>query len=240
LKALGLAGLLLLWGPGSAAAGGARVLLTGVYAPETLRFAATRAFTEYAEAGSLEASQRSKPGFGGELGLEYDFTAHIGVRGSLAYVRRLGDARYEARLPHPLYLDQHRLVSGSAGGLDRREATLSLELVAILGSGPVQVSLLGGGAFFQVDVSVVGDLQKREAYPYDSVDVTGLSSRRLQDRPIGYTAAVGLDWRIGGHFGLGLQGRYSRARVRLQEPEGDSLAFNAGGLQAGFGLRLLF
>lgn len=238
MRRLALLALLLV--PGEASAGGARILLSGVALPEVLRFEETRSFTEYAETGSLQASYRKRAGFGGELGLEYDFTPHLGLRGSLSYVRRTGSASYAARLPHPLYLDRHRLASGEAGGLDQREAMGNLDLVLILGDGAFRVSLLGGVAFFRVDATLLADVQKRESYPYDDVEITGVTSRRLTDTPIGYAGGLGLDWRLGRRFGLGLQARYARARVRLGVSEGDTVVFDAGGLQAAFGVRLWF
>lgn len=240
MRLAGLGVLALLCGSASASAGGARILLTGVYAPETLGFAESRSFVEYAEPGSIEASYTMQGGFGGELGVEYDFTRHLGLRASLSYTMRRGDARYEARLPHPLYLDRDRLVDGSAGGLEYREAIGSVDLVLLLGNGPVQVSVLGGAAFFRVDAEALGEIQRTEAYPYDTVEVTGVSTRRLRDTPIGYGAALGLDWRLSHRFALGAQARYSRAQAKLSASEGDTIAFDAGGLQAGVGLRLLF
>lgn len=235
-----LAALALLSWAGSARAGGARILLTGVYTPETVAFTESRTFVEYAEEGSLDASYTMKRGFGGELGVEYDFVPRFGIRASLSLTRRTGEASYQARLPHPLYLDSDRLVAGSASGLEYDEAVGSLDLVLILGGGPVQVSLLGGVAVFRVDANLVGDLQRNETYPYDAVEVTGVTRRSLRDTPVGYGGAVGLDWRLSNRFGLGAQARYSRARARLSSSSEATIAFDAGGLQAGLGLRLLF
>jgi hypothetical protein len=236
----GLCALALLsWAQG-ASAGSARILLSGVYTPETLAFGESRTFVEYAEEGSLEAGYTMKRGFGGELGVEYDFIRQLGVRASLSYVPRKADARFEARLPHPLYLDHGRVVAGSEGGLQYREAMGSVDVVLILGGGPVQVSLLAGAAFFRVDAEVVGEVSRNEVYPYDSVEITGVTTRRLRDTPVGYGGAVGLDWRLSGHLGLGAQARYSRARARLAVSDQETIAFDAGGLQAGLGIRLLF
>lgn len=235
-----LAALALLSWTGSASAGGARVLLTGVYTPETVAFAESRTFVEYAEEGSLDASYTMDRGFGGELGVEYDFVPRFGIRASLSFARRTGDGSYEARLPHPLYLDSPRVVAGSAGGLEYDEAVGSLDLVLILGNGPVQVSFLAGAAVFRVDAKLLGEVQRRESYPYDVVEVTGITTRRLQDTPIGYGGAVGVDWRLSKRFGLGAQARYSRARASLPTAEGQSIDLDAGGLQAGLGIRLLF
>jgi len=240
VRAAGLLASALLCAAAGASAGEARILLTGVFAPELLRLSESRSFVEYAEQGSLRASYPMRHGFGGELGVEYDVTRRFGMRASVSYARRLGDGRYEARLPHPLYLDRDRLVNGSVGGLEYREAALSLDVVLILGSGPVQVSLLGGGAFFRVDAEVAGEIRKTEAYPYDTVELRGLGTRRLGASPIGYGGAVGLDWRLSRHFGLGAQARYNRARARLRASEDETIAFDAGGLQAGLGLRVIF
>jgi Outer membrane protein beta-barrel domain len=221
-------------------AGNARILVTGTYAPETLDFAESRTFVEYAEEGSLQAGYTTKHGFGGELGVEYDFIPRFGLRASLSYLSREQHASFQARLPHPLYLDHPRTVSGTVGGQDYREAVGSLDLVLILGNGPVQVSLLAGAAVFRVDAALLGDVSKNEEYPYDSVEITGVTTRRLRDIPVGYGGAVGIDWRLGRHFGLGAQARYSRAQARLEVSDQETITFDAGGLQVGFGLRLLF
>jgi hypothetical protein len=235
-----LAAVLLLSVPAGADAGGARILLTGVYTPETLGFGESRTFVENAEEGALEASYSMDRGFGGEIGVEYDFVPRFGIRASLSFARRNGEGTFEARLPHPLYLDHDRIVAGSAGGLEYDEAIGNVELVLILGNGPVQVSILGGVAVFRVDAKLLGDVQRNESYPYDTVELTGVTRRRLRDTPVGYGGAVAVDFRLSRHFALGVQARYSRARAELSASSDDTIAFDAGGLHAGFGLRLLF
>jgi opacity protein-like surface antigen len=240
VRASALGALLVLLVPGSAFAGGARILLTGVYAPETQGFDEARTFVEYAEEGSLAASYSMDPGFGGELGVEYDFVPRFGMRASLSYTRRSGDGSFEARLPHPLYLGSHRIVAGTVDALEYDEAVGNVDLVLILGDGPVQVSLLAGVAVFRVDAKLLGELRKNESYPYDAVEVTELTRRRLRDTPVGYGGAVGVDFRLSRRFALGVQARYNRAQARLSASSEDTITFDAGGLLAGFGLRLLF
>jgi opacity protein-like surface antigen len=223
----------------SAFAGEARLLLTGLYAPATLRFSESRSFVEYAEPASLEASLSMKSGFGVELGGEYDFTSHVGLRLSLSGARRSGAGRYEARLPHPLYLDRDRVAEASLPGLQYQASAASLDAVLLLGEGKLRVSLLAGTGPMRVEADVVGELHAMETYPYDSVDVSA-SKLRLHATPFEYGGALGLDCDFGHHLGVGAQARYSHTRASLRPPAGAPIDLDAGGLQVGVGLRFRF
>jgi hypothetical protein len=229
----------LLCATSSASAGEARLLLTGLYAPATLRFSESRSFVEYAEPASLEASFAMNNSFGVELAGEYDFTSHFGLRLSLSGARRSGAGHYEARVPHPLYLDRDRVAEASLPGLEYQAAAARLDAVLLLGEGRVRVSLLAGGGPMRVEADVVGELHAMETYPYDSVDVSA-SKQRLHATPFEYGGALGLDCSLGRHLGVGAQARYSHTRATLRPPEGMPIDLDAGGLQAGVGLRFRF
>ncbi|MGH2626697.1 MAG: hypothetical protein ACRDHY_08620, partial [Anaerolineales bacterium] len=105
-----------------------RAILNGAFAPTSLSYNETRKLTEFAEAGTLEASYKDDPGPGLDLGLQYNFTKHLGVLIGFSRVSRSGGGRYAASLPHPLYFNQHRKVDGSLAGYDYRESAAHLDL----------------------------------------------------------------------------------------------------------------
>ncbi|MGE5124923.1 MAG: hypothetical protein ACM3PV_01435, partial [Betaproteobacteria bacterium] len=84
-------------------------------------------------------------------------------------------------------------------------------------------------------------LTYNEAYPYDDLSLASAPARRVKASPTGLNVGGRLDYRLGRNLGAGVQLRYSRASVKLRATsDATQASFNAGGLQAGAGLRLYF
>jgi len=219
-----------------------RAILNGAFAPTSLSYNETRSFTEFAEPGTLDASYKDDPGPGLDLGLQYNFTRHLGVLLGFSRVNRSGGGTFAASLPHPLFFNQHRKVDGSLDGYDYTESAGHLDLVAIRASGAFEFAVFAGATKFSVKTDVVERLQYSHSYPYDSVTVTGTPKKRFSQSPMGFNVGGRLDYGLGRakRVGLGLQLRYSRASVEIVPAEGSTLKFDAGGLQLGVGARLFF
>lgn len=219
-----------------------RAILNGAFAPTSLSYDETRRFTEFAEPGTLDASYKDDPAPGLDLGLQYNFTKHLGVLAGFSRVSRSGGGTFSASLPHPLYFNQHRKVDGSLEGYDYMESAGHLDFVASRSSGAFELAVFAGATRFSVKTDVVDRLQYSHTYPYDSVTVTGTPKKRFSQSPKGFNVGGRLDYGLGRakRVGLGLQLRYSRASVEIAPTEGNSIKFKAGGLQLGVGARLFF
>jgi opacity protein-like surface antigen len=215
-----------------------KLLVDGVYAFK-LDYGEARSFEEFAEAGSLAVDYANEAGFGFGGGLQFDLTPRIGARAFVSYVNRDGTASFEASLPHPLYFDQPRSVSGELSGLAYKETSFDLDLVFTGRSGPLDFSLFAGGSLIKVEADLAGRLVKNEAYPYDEVDAS-LGTASVSDSPIGFNAGAGLDFRFSARVAFGAQFLYRNAKAKLATSDGGTLELDAGGPHVTAGLRFMF
>ena len=186
-----------------------------------------------------DTTYEAKTAFGFEGGLQYSFTKHLGLAASFASVTRDSTGSYSASLPHPLYLERPRKVSGEAAGLDYKENVVHSDVVVGGRSGALRFGAFAGASFFNVKADVLERIQYDQTYPYDTVTVTGTPLQKAQDSPIGWNAGASLDYALGARFGLGVQGRYSRAKAELAAGQG-TVKIDVGGLDLAFGVRIYF
>jgi opacity protein-like surface antigen len=219
-----------------------RVILNGAFAAAPLEYTESRQFREFAETGTLEASYKEDPGAGLDLGVQYNVMSHLGVSASFSVAKRNGGVSYSAGLPHPLYLNRARQASGDADGFEYQENAGHLDLVARASFGAFEGSAFAGVTRFSVKTDLVDSVQYSHSYPYDSVTITAVPKKTFSNSPTGFNVGGRLDYGLGRnkHFGVGVQLRFSRARVVLAPTEGNGVAFDAGGLQLAAGARLFF
>ncbi len=236
---LAIALTVLLLPAASAGAGEARIFLNGLYNLSSLKYSDSRTFTEFIEQGTLDTKYEAKAGPGFEGGLQYNFTKHLGLATSFASVTRDASGSYSASLPHPLYLDRPRKVSGEAAGLKYKENVVHADVVVSGTSGSLRFGAFAGASFFKVEADVLERIQYTQTYPYDTVQVTGTPLLKAKDSPIGWNAGASLDYAVAAHFGLGIQGRWSSAKAELAAGQG-TVKVDAGGFDAAFGVRIYF
>lgn len=164
------------------------------------------------------------------------FTVGAGVT---RYSQR-GDATVEARLPHPFFDAQFREVSGTTSALrGETSAHLLLGWMQPL-SARARLLVTAGPSFVSTEQTLVTDVRFSEAYPYDTAEFTGATTRRETRGAPGFNAGADLTWMFSRRMGAGALVQFTRARVRLNAGEGRRIAVDAGGVQAAAGLRLFF
>jgi hypothetical protein len=223
----------------SVRAGEARIFLNGLYNVSSIKYSDSRTFTEFTEQGTLDTTYEAKAAFGFEGGLQYSFIKHLGLAASFASVNRDASASYSASLPHPLYLDRPREVSGEVASLEYKETVVHSDVVVGGRSGSLRFGVFAGASFFKVQADVLERIQYDHTYPYDTVQVTGTPLQKAEDSPIGWNAGASLDYALGAHFGLGVQGRWSSAKAEMDTGQG-KVKVDAGGLDLAFGVRIYF
>lgn len=163
-------------------------------------------------------------------------TAGIGVT---RYSQRT-DARVEARLPHPFFDNQFRAIEGTTSTL-RGETAVHVLLGWMLPlSDRMRLTLTAGPSFVTVEQTLVNGVEFSEAYPYDTAEFTGASTRRPSRSATGFNAGADVSWMFTRRVGAGALVQASRARVRVSPAEGRSLTVDAGGFQIAAGLRAFF
>jgi opacity protein-like surface antigen len=219
-----------------------RLFVNGASTPGSIDFAQSRTFRQYAEDGQASSQYSAGSGLGFEAGVHYRFKPRLGAMLSVATASRDGALSYSATVPHPLYLDRARTVSGTQEGLSLGETTIHLDFVYQIESGAFEILFFAGPSRVALKTDVLSRLDYEDAYPYDEVSVSGVSLTEVSDSAFGVSFGAGLDYRFGKSrkFGIGAQVRYTTASATVAPPEGPTIDVATGGFQAAVGVRLSF
>lgn len=164
------------------------------------------------------------------------FTVGLGVT---RYSRR-ADAAVHARVPHPFFDNQFRDVEGTTSAL-RGETAAHLLLGWMMPlSDRLRMIVTAGPSMVSVEQTVVTGVQFSEAYPYDTAEFTGATTRRSTRSAAGFNAAADVMWMFSPRLGAGGLVQITRARARVAAGEGRTIAVDAGGAQVALGVRMIF
>jgi opacity protein-like surface antigen len=222
------------------ATGPFRLTLHGGFVSGSPSFSGTHTFTEFAEQGRIESQYKEDPGPGFEAGLAWRFARRLGVSGAVSFDRRKEAGSFSATLPHPLYFGVPRRAAGDFRGGTQRETAVHLDLAFLGGSGRLQWSAFAGPSLIGVKVDLVQRVDYTQAYPFDTVTVTGTPFARTSGHAVGFNVGAGLDWQVARHAAIGTQVRFSRASVALEPSADDRVDVDGGGAHLTAGLRLDF
>ena len=217
-----------------------RFSLHGGFVPGSPRFSGTRTFTEFAEQGRIESQYKEDPGPGFEASLAWKFRRRLGVSAAVSFDRRREAGSFAATLPHPLYFGVPRRTAGDFRGGTQRETAVHLDLAFLGGSGRLQWSAFAGPSLIGVKADLVQRVAYTQAYPFDTVTVTGTSFERASGHAVGFNLGAGLDWQVARHAAIGTQVRFSRATASLKPTADDRVDVHGGGAHVTAGLRLDF
>ncbi len=217
------------------------LFFNGAVAASPLEFAETRQFEMFKEQALIDSRYRDPQNLGFEIGGQFLIKGPIGLSASVEMFRNDREAAFEAFLPHPFFFEQFREIAGRRAGLSHDEKALHLDAVFSKSwAGRFIVDFFGGPSVFFTRTEVLVDVLYSEVYPYDAVVPLGAEYGSFEDHPLGYNLGASATYRIAGSLGVDFGLRFSRGRVRLNPPNGGAVEFDAGGLRAGVGIRLLF
>ncbi len=216
-----------------------RIDLGGAFALAPAGFSESRRITQFAEEGRIDTAYSGKGGPGFDAGLLYRVTRHIGAAVAFSAVSTDESGTFTASLPHPLYYGQPRQARGQLTG-SRKETAAHADLVFTASSDRLDLHLFGGPTWTSLRAGLLSDVQYSQAYPFDTVTVTGAPVVEESASRVGFNVGAGVDYRPAQRFGLGAQVRWSRAKVTLAPAAGASVEVDAGGLRIGVGARLFF
>ena len=150
-------------------------------------------------------------------------------------------ASVSAQVPHPIFFNRDRSISGASPLLTREERAIHLQALVVL---PVTRSFtvtgFGGPTFFEVQQQLVTDVSFTHAYPYDAAEFASAVTGQESSDAAGFNVGVDVAFYFTGNVGVGWLTRYSRATVELPSASGETLDIEAGGLHTTLGLRLRF
>jgi len=175
-----------------------------------------------------------------DLGVAVRLAGNLGLGVAYSYVSDKGTADVAADIPHPFYFNRRRAIAGQATGVRHTENAAHVDAVYLVVLPRLDVALSGGASFIQVEQDFVADVTFTESFPYDTAAFLSARLTRASASNTGYNAGVDLTWKVSRAWGVGGLVRFSRARVPLAADGLDFGKVDAGGVQAGAGLRLIF
>jgi hypothetical protein len=198
-------------------------------------------FEQYAEDGTIRAE------YPGHASLLLDVTAGVriwkraGIGGGVTRASGPRDVAVHAEVPHPFFIDQHRTVEGTATDLSRDETAVHVQLYwEPRLTGRMRVRLFAGPSFIDVTQDVVEGGNVTESYPFDDAAYGSARVGRASASGFGGHAGADLSWMLNRRIGAGVLVRYSRAGLDLNAPGSRTVSSDAGGFQAGIGVRAVF
>ncbi len=211
----------------------------GAQAPSR-SFTDTFTFDQYVETAQVQADYavKVKAFFDGGAAVRLWRSVGAGVA-----VSRFTDTRAAAvtgTVPHPFFFDRDRTITGAATGVARNETAVHVQIVAFVPAGRRWLlELSAGPTFLSVEQGFVTGVSYDESYPFDTATYRSATVQKIREHKAGYNVGGDVTFRLTPSIGLGAIVRYSRARVGF-DVNGARLDLDAGGLQAGGGMRVLF
>jgi hypothetical protein len=207
-------------------------------------FSGEQTFQQNLEQGSFtfERSVPKAPFYDAGLAVRLWRGLHAGA--AVSIFENTGSGEITARVPHPLFFNQQRTVTGEITGVERREVGQHVSVGwAIPAASGIDFMIFGGPSIFtteQVFVTTLTLTLDKEVYPFDSLAFPGAVTEKQRDHVIGYHAGVDMTWRFTDKVGVGLLVRYAKGRKDFTPTGGAPVEIEVGGLHAGGGLRLIF
>ncbi len=217
-------------------------------------WAAERTFTVsvtdtiFAETRTFETAYTNPTGASFDFGGGVMFTPEIGVGVSVVGTAHQSPADLFVRVPHPFAPNAHASDTAETDReLQRAEGSINIQLVgaAMIGD-KTRVRVFGGPTFFRVQQDLVSDIRYRQVFAIlgraNQVEITEYDvEEKVEATGWGFHVGADVSFFFNRVIGLGAFARFSRGSVDIEEPAtGDELTLDAGGIQAGGGLRLKF
>ena len=216
------------------------IAINGGYQATTTEFDQSFTFDLNREQGDTRVTYPVDAGVLFDGGVGVRLWRGLGAGVAVSRFVRDGTASTTTRLPHPFFFNQPREITGDAD-ITREETGIHVQaLYALPLSGSLQVVLSGGPSFLDVNQTLVERVNYTEEYPYDTATFTGVDTERANASAIGFNVGADVKWMFTRNVGVGGMVRFTKATVDLDAPNGGALSIDAGGAQAGAGIRFAF
>jgi len=221
---------------------GARISINAGLQPLSTTFDGSTSKPLNLETAIIDTTYRVNRAIWFDGGVSFTMRKDFGVGIAVSSFSKETETTVNATIPHPFFFQTPRAITGTPGGLMRDELVAHVQAVYVIGPiDRLEIAVEGGPSFFRVTHDVVSDVSFSEAYPYDSASFTAAASQRITRYKTGFNVGIDVGVRMGRSVGFGGLVRFSRASVDFPLPnENHTVTADAGGLQAGAGLRLYF
>ena len=220
----------------------------GVAASAQQDFTSAAAGFIYGEPAALAASYpQPSRGADFDFGGGFMFTPLLGLGVSLSGTAHEDPAGLGLIIPHPFYFNSSATAEGiTAVALQRQEGAFHIQLAAVPArSEQFSLRFFGGPSYFRVQQDTVEDISfTQSASPFSRlnvVTVTGFQGREIEGTGWGFHAGADVSVYFSRVLGVGGMLRFSKGSVEVFDPLSElTHDLDAGGVQAGGGLRLRF
>jgi hypothetical protein len=149
-------------------------------------------------------------------------------------------ASITAVVPHPLLFNAARTVQGTTSDVAHNERNVHVDVMYALPIHTLDVKVMAGPTYFNLKQDFVTQVAVIETYPFDTATFARASTTRLSKSVVGYNAGVDVSRLLSRQVGVGGLIRYSRGRARFANANVNRVTVQAGGLEAGAGIRIRF
>lgn len=177
--------------------------------------------------------------FGGGAGIR--LWRQLGAGVAFSSASRDDVASVQAQIPHPFFFERPRDIEGQSPSLSRSETAVHLQALYIVPSaGRLRIILSAGPSRIEVSQGTVTAIRYTEAFPFDTAAFDRADTRELSASAVGFNAGADVAFMLTRAAGLAGLVRFTQATVDVSRPDGAQLSLEAGGVQAGVGLRIAF
>ncbi len=229
--------------PAAAQSWSERVFISfnGAYQPAKHDFSDRFEFERDLETGSTQTDYPIKGGLTFDGGAGYRVWKNLGAGVAVSYFTRDDVGHTTSSVPHPLYFNQPRTITGDATSVTRTERAVHVQVMYLWkSSGALRLAISGGPSFFTVEQELVTDVTVSQSYPYDTATFGSATTTRVKASKAAFNVGADVMWMFTPNMGVGGIARFSKVSVDLDAPGNRTVPVDAGGGYAGGGLRLVF
>lgn len=198
-------------------------------------------FDANVETATVDVRYPSKAGLGADGGAGIRVWKQFGVGVAVSYVASTGSASIDASIPHPFVFGQPRLISGQEGSMTRSETGAHVQLLYFVpATGKLHFVVSAGPSMLSLQQEVVTEVHYSETYPYDTALYSRATTKQAKGSAVGFNVGADVQWMFNRRVGIGALVRFTRAQVDIDIASGRTLTVDAGGVQAGGGVRIGF
>lgn len=194
-----------------------------------------------AEAGSFSSNLETNSAFGIDVAAGLALWRRLGVKvGYSTYSASINGA-FQASVPHPLYFNKPRMLSGEPNGLQRHESAIDFHLAALIPAGRRAALMVSAGpTLLKLEQDVVEDFTYSQTYPYDVVSLGSVTTDSTKSSKTTVGGSVTLGFFLTKSFGIAAGLHYATGEVALNFGANSSTSVSMGGARGTFGFAARF
>jgi hypothetical protein len=216
------------------------IFASGLYNAQTFTISDDRSTTIYQEESRFRGDWTSETGPAYAVGGSYDILSGLSVGASFEFLSSTAVEAFQVSLPHPLYFESDRILSGEPVSLSYKENAVHVLLIYARTVGRFVLAVSGGPSYFMTKTEAVDTFDYTESYPFDEVTLESVQRSTFDANGLGFNVGSWIGVRLVKQLAVGADLRFSRAKPKFTTSAGNEVEVKAGGARVGVGIRLMF